>query len=98
MSELTAFLDTALPRQIDTETAWHHGDLDARLAAPQPARARIPVEANRVAQAGREGASVLPVGVEDHHRGPARIGFDAGIARRTHRHIEPAVRPDPQRA
>ncbi|GAA1123449.1 hypothetical protein GCM10009630_21720 [Kribbella jejuensis] len=32
MDELTAFLDTALPRQLCTETAWHHGDLDARLA------------------------------------------------------------------
>ena len=32
MSDLADFLATALPRQIETESAWHQGDLDARLA------------------------------------------------------------------
>lgn len=31
-TDLADFLATALPRQVETETAWHHGDLDARLA------------------------------------------------------------------
>ncbi|MGW6198438.1 YybH family protein [Kribbella sp. NPDC055110] len=31
MSELDAFVTRTLPAQIERETAWHHGDLDARL-------------------------------------------------------------------
>ena len=32
-ADLDDFLATALPRQVDTEFAWHRGDLDARLAS-----------------------------------------------------------------
>jgi ketosteroid isomerase-like protein len=31
MTDLADFLATALPRQVETESAWHQGDLDARL-------------------------------------------------------------------
>jgi hypothetical protein len=32
MTDLADFLATALPRQVETESAWHQRDLDARLA------------------------------------------------------------------
>ena len=32
MTDLADFLTTALPRQVETESAWHQRDLDARLA------------------------------------------------------------------
>jgi ketosteroid isomerase-like protein len=31
MTDLADFLAKALPRQVETESAWHQGDLDARL-------------------------------------------------------------------
>ena len=32
MTDLADFLTKTLPRQVETEAAWHQGDLDARLA------------------------------------------------------------------
>ena len=36
MTDLADFLATALPRQVETESAWHQRDLDARLALWPP--------------------------------------------------------------
>jgi hypothetical protein len=32
VTDLADFLTKTLPRQVETEAAWHQGDLDARLA------------------------------------------------------------------
>jgi ketosteroid isomerase-like protein len=32
VTDLGDFLATALPRQVETESSWHQGDLDARLS------------------------------------------------------------------
>jgi hypothetical protein len=62
----------------------------AVVGEPQLPRARVPVEAHAVADAAGEDLEAFQVGIHPGYRS-IRIAAVAGVARRAHGHVEPAV-------
>src|SRR6185295_18730749 len=67
------------------------------LAGPHQAGLRIPIEANRVVQAACVWLQRAVLG-HDLTRRTARVSFDADVAGRPDRHVEPTVWPEVDRS